>query len=352
MFSPDDQICHISILGKKQKKTFKKILIKIPPFPPSKLPSFMASLATAPTTLPALMASWKIKSNNFIIQLDKLGVEEPADLLDLEPTDIDDFLLKMVKVATVVERNRFRKGIKAMVAAAADRAPQQHMKSLSKTEQGCATPGCVSKGYMVQKNGKCVKCNSDNKAAASKGQVAVVVEDVTLLNMEFEGFDSSLPNRGGWFERFVNTSGKSERCQLVCSLLGLFALYCCWVGFGVRALVNSHPVVKECNDWFLWVTVLVSVIVLPFSLVAFLDEMRTRQRCDCLRLFIYLVVNATLLVMNFVALLQKGQNDCSYNDHHKLFSASAWYALDSYIVLSLILIAIFLVIGTASILIS
>ena len=61
----------------------------------------MASLAT---TLPALMASWKIKSNNFIIQLDKLGVEEPADLLDLEPTDIDDFLLKMVKVATVVER--------------------------------------------------------------------------------------------------------------------------------------------------------------------------------------------------------------------------------------------------------
>ena len=56
--------------------------------------------------------------------------------------------------------------------------------------------------------------------------------------------------------------------------------------------------------------------------------------------------------MNFVALLQKGQNDCSYNDHHKLFSVSAWYALDSYIVLSLILIAIFLVIGTASILIS
>ena len=87
------------------------------------------------------------------------------------------------------------------------------------------------------------------------------------------------------------------------------------------------------------------------SFVAFLDEMRTRQRCDCLRLFIYLVVNATLLVMNFVALLQKGQNDCSYNDHHKLFIASAWYALDSYIVLSLILIAIFLVLGTASILI-
>ena len=79
----------------------------------------MASLATAPTTLPALMTSWKIKSKNFIIQLDKLGVEEPADLLDLEPTDIDDFLLKMVKVATVVETNRFRKGIKAMVAAAA-----------------------------------------------------------------------------------------------------------------------------------------------------------------------------------------------------------------------------------------
>ena len=89
------------------------------PFLPSKLPSFMASLATTPTTLPALMTSWKIKSNNFIIQLDKLGVEEPADLLDLEPTDIDDFLLKMVKVATVVETNRFRKGIEAMVAAAA-----------------------------------------------------------------------------------------------------------------------------------------------------------------------------------------------------------------------------------------
>ena len=91
-----------------------------------------------------------------------------------------------------------------------------------------------------------------------------------------------------------------------------------------------------------WVTVFVSVIVLPFSLLggfrflmSWLDETRTRQRGDSLRLFIYAVANATLLVMNFVALLQKGQNDCAYNEDHKLFSKSTLYALDFYVVASL-----------------
>ena len=65
------------------------------------------------------MKEWKLKSKIFIIELEKLGVEEPNDLLDLESTDIDEFLLKIAKDAKKVETNRFRKGYNAMVAAAA-----------------------------------------------------------------------------------------------------------------------------------------------------------------------------------------------------------------------------------------
>tara|TARA_B110000858_G_scaffold39512_1_gene44867 strand:- start:293 stop:1408 length:1116 start_codon:yes stop_codon:yes gene_type:complete len=71
-------------------------------------------ITTIPT-LVELMAKWRIKSD-VVVALQELGVEAPSDILNLTNSDIEKFIVD-TKLKRV-EANRFRKGVKAMVAAA------------------------------------------------------------------------------------------------------------------------------------------------------------------------------------------------------------------------------------------
>jgi hypothetical protein len=51
-----------------------------------------------------------------VVALQELGVEAPSDILNLTNSDIEKFIVD-TKLKRV-EANRFRKGVKAMVAAA------------------------------------------------------------------------------------------------------------------------------------------------------------------------------------------------------------------------------------------
>jgi hypothetical protein len=61
------------------------------------------------------MAEWRIKSD-VVVALQELGVEAPSDILNLTNSDIEKFIVD-TKLKRV-EANRFRKGVKAMGAAA------------------------------------------------------------------------------------------------------------------------------------------------------------------------------------------------------------------------------------------
>ena len=79
----------------------------------------MSSLATtdaiSSTALSELMKKWKIRSD-IVPALVAFGVEIPSDIVDLEPSDVEE-LIESGSLKRV-EANRFRKSYNAMVGAA------------------------------------------------------------------------------------------------------------------------------------------------------------------------------------------------------------------------------------------
>ena len=79
----------------------------------------MSSLATtdvnSSTALSDLMKKWKIRSD-IVPALVAFGVEIPSDIVDLEPSDVEE-LIESGSLKRV-EANRFRKSYNAMVGAA------------------------------------------------------------------------------------------------------------------------------------------------------------------------------------------------------------------------------------------
>ena len=63
-------------------------------------------------------------------------------------------------------------------------------------------------------------------------------------------------------------SSECAGCLGCCGACAVFAAWVCWCVFGGFALSHAYDEASRCDGWLLWIATLLSVIYVPFGLLA------------------------------------------------------------------------------------
>jgi hypothetical protein len=159
--------------------------------------------------LAELLHQWKI-TTDLVPALKELGAEVPADLTDLEPLDIEEFILE--NDLNKIQGNRLRKGYNAMVQSVAVATASSMMLAAGETKVSSPVSSTATIMHWLAQNG--VNVRSDLSTVFSELCVQSVADLAALGKEEQEQVVQALKknNQKKWVK--VDMPGKLEAYAL------------------------------------------------------------------------------------------------------------------------------------------